>query len=152
MANNLQTICPNCSSPLPNNVRFCTKCGTKIEEKKNIEPTQTEKDSKIENYPNNNTSYRRTQNQPTNDPVESLKESGKDFMRDIGSLFNKASESNRPRQQYHPTDEPEPAQNYKTGNDEFDQLQYLEKLAELKDKGIISDEEFEKKKKDILKL
>jgi predicted amidophosphoribosyltransferase len=32
-----------------------------------------------------------------------------------------------------------------------EQLNYLEKLAELKDKGIISQEEFEGKKKEILK-
>ncbi len=35
---------------------------------------------------------------------------------------------------------------------DINDLEYLEKLAGLRDKSIISDEEFEKKKKDILKL
>lgn len=179
MVNNPQLICPNCSAPLPNNVRFCTKCGTKIEEKTDTEVPQTERASKIEDYPNTNTSNQKLHNKPINDPIESLRESGKDFMRDIGRFFNKASESNRSRQQYCPncsaalpsnvrfctecgnpveqtTPEHDPVQTpnveEKKVHDEFDQLQYLKKLAEFRDKGIISDEEFEKKKKDILKL
>ena len=40
----------------------------------------------------------------------------------------------------------------KTYNNELEKLEYLEKLAGLRDKAIITDEEFEKKKKDILKL
>lgn len=38
------------------------------------------------------------------------------------------------------------------GSDELDKLEYLERLAELKEKGIISEEEFENKKKEILGL
>lgn len=37
-------------------------------------------------------------------------------------------------------------------NNDLDQLKYLEKLADLKNKGIISEEDFERKKKEILKL
>lgn len=37
-------------------------------------------------------------------------------------------------------------------SDDLEQIKYLEKLAELRDKGIITNEEFEKRKKDILEL
>lgn len=37
-------------------------------------------------------------------------------------------------------------------NNDLNQLKYLEKLADLRDKGIISYEEFEDKKKEILNL
>lgn len=180
MVNNSQLICRNCSSKLPNNVRFCTKCGKKIEENKDMLPPQTERASKIEDYPNTNASYQKPHNQPIDDPVESLRESGKDFMRDIGGFLNKSSASSRSRAKYCPNCsaalphnvrfctkcgnpvEQKPRAEHdsvqttnveeKTGYDEIEQLEYLEKLAGLRDKGIISDEEFEKKKKDILKI
>ena len=43
-------------------------------------------------------------------------------------------------------------QTVKQEKPQTNELEYLEKLADLKDKGIISEEEFEKKKKDILKI
>ncbi len=171
-------ICSNCSAPLPNNVRFCTKCGTKIEGNTDSAPHQTERASKIEEFPNTNASYQKPQNDPLNDSIESLRESGQDFLRDIGGIFNKVTSNNILSTQYCPkcsaaipnnvrfcsecgspveqsqpiVPDQKPIAEEKLGNDEFDQLQYLEKLAELRDKGIISDEEFEKKKKDILEL
>jgi len=152
--------CPNCSTPLPDNVRYCTKCGAKIE---GNTKNQTEWNSTRSSYDN-------TTNQPINDPIESLKESGKDFMRDIGNYLNKVSESSRSRKRYCPNcstvlpnnvkfctkcgtpfEEKSPREE-KTKKTEFEKLEYLEKLAELKEKGIISEVEFEKKKKEILKL
>lgn len=94
MVNNL--ICPNCSAPLPANIRFCTECGAKIEENAD----KTDQNVSIENKP-----YTPNQNPvdgPITDPIESLKESGKDFMRDIGDFFNKVSESSRKRQRFCP--------------------------------------------------
>ena len=72
-------ICSNCSAPLPNNVRFCTKCGTKIEGNTDSAPHQTERASKIEEFPITNASYQKPQNDPLNDSIESLRESGQDF-------------------------------------------------------------------------
>ena len=67
-----QSICPNCSTPLPKDVRFCTKCCTKIESNKNAKS-----------------------NEPINDSIESLRESGKDFVQEIGGFFNKGSRNNQ---------------------------------------------------------
>lgn len=156
MVDNL--ICPNCSAPLPDNVRFCTHCGVKIGEKtdQNV--------SKIKNKPTNTPNYK-TPDDPFNDSIESLRESGKDFMRDIGSFFNKTTENNITRMRYCPkcnnaipnnvkfcTEcgnpvveqanimknknnfvESEPVNEVEPVKEEFDQLQYLEKLAELRD-------------------
>jgi predicted amidophosphoribosyltransferase len=169
-----QLTCSNCSARLPKNVRFCTECGTKIEE--NTINNQTESNSSTQ-LNQTNSSFKKSSD-PIDDPIESLKESGKDFMREIGGFLNKASTSNRSRSTYcskcsaavpnnvnfctecgYPVEQisdVKPDQNSpeqgKQVNNEYDQLQYLEKLAELRDKGVISDDEFEKKKKDILKL
>ncbi|MGP8190242.1 MAG: zinc ribbon domain-containing protein [Methanobacterium sp.] len=67
-----QLICPNCSTQLPKNVRFCNKCGTKIESNPNAKS-----------------------NEPINDQIESLRESGKDFVQEIGGFFNKGSHNNQ---------------------------------------------------------
>jgi predicted amidophosphoribosyltransferase len=169
-----QLICSNCSATLPKNVRYCTECGNKIEE--NIVNNQTESNP---SFPSSHTkSFKKSSDQPIDDPLESLKESGKDFMRDIGDFLNKNSTSSRSRSKYcskcsaaipynvnfctecgNPVTQipdKEIDQNStekgKQVNNEYDQLKYLEKLAELRDKRILSDEEFEKKKKDILKL
>ena len=77
MVNNLNTICPNCSAQIPNNVKFCTECGSHIE---------------------NNSSPNPSNQRPRtvdNDPVKSIKESGKDFMNEISSLFNKVGNNQR---------------------------------------------------------
>ena len=169
-----QIICSNCSARLPKNVHFCTECGTKID-------SNTANDQNESNSSNplnqSNSSFRKSED-PIDDPIESLKESGKDFMRDIGGFLNKASESSRSKSTYcskcsaavpnnvnfctecgYPVEQISDiksdqisAEQGKQINSEYDQLQYIEKLAELRDKGILSDEEFEKKKKDILKL
>lgn len=168
---NTNQICPNCSAQLPPNVKFCTKCGTKLE--KSTDPTETgqKEGHNVEN--STPPPYNRPTNPSPNDPVESLKESGKDLVKDVNNFFNKST-GNRSRHQYCPNcSAPLPAnakfcskcgytieqknptletKQKQVEKNEFDQLQYLEKLAELRDKGIISDEEFEKKKKDILKL
>jgi predicted amidophosphoribosyltransferase len=160
MVNNQNIICPSCSAQIPNSVKFCTECGSSIES--NSSPNPSNQQSITVN----------------NDPVESIKESGKDFMNEISSLFNKAGNNQR-RNSYCPhcsakipnnvkfcTDcgssieynEPSPIvdpnsiNHDKTVDNELEQLEYLEKLASLRDKGIISDEEFEMKKKDILKI
>lgn len=170
-----EIICSNCSARLPKNVSFCTECGTKIEE--NTIHSGTESNSST---PMNQIDHtlNKSSNKPIDDPLESLKESGKDFMRDIGGFLNKASTSDRSRSKYctkcfaaipynvkfctecgnpvEQTQDTEPDSNNfartQQVKSEYDQLQYLEKLAELRDKGIISDNEFEKKKKDILNL
>ena len=67
-----QLICPNCSTSLPNNVRFCKKCGIEIESNPNAKS-----------------------NDPINDQIESLRESGKDFVQEIGGFFNKGSRNNQ---------------------------------------------------------
>ncbi len=178
MVNNSKLICSNCSVALPNNVRFCTECGSKIEGNTDTISDQKERTSKIENNSNINEPYQNPSDQPINDSIESLRESGKDFIRDIGEFLNKASSSSRSRPQSCPNcsaalpygvsfctecgNPIEPSPPTETNqihsikgnpeNDEFDKLEYLEKLASLKDKGIISDEEFEKKKKEILKI
>jgi predicted amidophosphoribosyltransferase len=160
MVNNPNTICPHCSANIPNNVKFCTECGSSIENSSSASPSNQQP---------------RTVD---NDPVESIKESGKDFMNEISSLFNKAGNNQR-RSNYCPHcsaqipnnvkfctecgspieyNEPTPVMDPnsiiqdKPDDNELEQLEYLEKLASLRDKGIISDEEFEKKKKDILKI
>ena len=167
-------ICPNCSVPLPKNVRFCTECGSKIEEDSNynIEKNNSRNINNPVNIP-----Y--PDKQPIDDPIDSLKESSKDFVRDISGFLNKASSSTRSQPQYCPNcskalpynvrfctecgtpieyDEPTPIPDQSPiiqdnpNNDEIEQLEYLEKLASLRDKGIISNEEFERKKKDILKI
>ena len=164
-------ICPKCSVPLPKNVRFCTECGSKIEEDRNY----TEEKQNSSNI-NNPVNIPYPDKQPIDDPIDSLKESSKDFVRDIGGFLNKASSSTRSQPQYCPncskalpynvrfctecgtsivesTPPSEHVQNTVVNqNNEFNQLEYLEKLASLRDKGIISDEEFERKKKDILKI
>jgi predicted amidophosphoribosyltransferase len=155
--NSSQLICPKCSASLPNNAQFCTECGTPI-----VKPAH------------NTTTTQRSTN-PTianEDPIESLKESGKDFMNEIGSLFQNAGQSPKKSAQSYNCPkcsaslpagskfctecgtplEQNPVKKEQNSADEFDQLGYLEKLAGLRDKGIISNEEFEKKKKDILKL
>jgi len=171
MVNDQQVICPNCSATIPSNMRFCTNCGTEIEENKDQRET-----SGTGNNPNNGTQHQNPQEDPINDAIGSLKKSGEEFIQDIGGIFNNGPK-NQPKTQYCPECSAvipnnvrfctkcgtpieqkthiTPDQNVvvKTKhNDELDQLQYLEKLANLRDKGIISDEEFEKKKKDILKL
>lgn len=140
MVNQSNIICPNCSTSLPPNSKFCPECGTPIQE---------------------NTNQRIT----NEDPIESIKTSGKEFMNEVGSLFQSvASDPKRStKQNYCPKCSTPllkdskfcpkcgtPIQ--KNFGSEIHQLEYLEKLAELKDKGIISNEEFEKKKKDILKI
>ena len=160
MVNNHNIICPNCSAQIPNNVKFCTECGSSTEKLLIVNPTQ-QRPRTVDN-----------------DPVESIKESGKDFMNEISSLFNKTS-NNQSRTNYchncsakipnnvkFCTECGSPIESNKTVsspesnsiiqdtyyNNELEQLEYLEKLATLRDKGILSDEEFEKKKKDILKI
>lgn len=157
---NRYTICSNCSSQIPNNVKFCVECG-----------------SSVENNSSPNRQYQRPRT-VDNDPVESIKESGKDFMNEISSLFNKVG-NNQSRNNYCPhcsaqipnnvkfcTECGSPIENNETApirdpnsivqdkheDNELEKLEYLEKLASLRDKGIISDEEFENKKKDILKI
>ena len=49
-------------------------------------------------------------------------------------------------------DDPNSIVQDKNEDNELEKLEYLEKLASLRDKGIISDDEFENKKKDILKI
>jgi predicted amidophosphoribosyltransferase len=159
MVNNQNTICPHCYAQIPNNVKFCTECGSSIEN--NSSPTPSHQRPRTVD----------------NDPVESIKESGKDLMNEISSLFNKGNSSQRSNHCPHcsaqipnnvkfctecgspieynkptPIQDQSPIIQDKPNYDEIEQLEYLEKLASLRDKGIISDEEFEKKKKDILKL
>jgi len=169
-------ICHNCSARLPHNIRFCTECGTKIIVSTSIPKDHIESNSQSRINPN---SYNRSRDQPINDPFDSLKESGKDLMRDIGGFLNHKASPSRSKLQYCPNcsatlpnnvnfctecgnpveqnqylneSNQTPKEQSQTENNEYDQLQYLEKLAGLRDKGIISDEEFEKKKKDILKI
>jgi hypothetical protein len=72
-------ICPNCSTPLPKDVRFCIKCGTRIESNLNAKPKEL----------------------INGDSIESLRESGKDFIQEIEGLFkgssNNKTEKVRPR-------------------------------------------------------
>ena len=161
MVNNQNIICAHCSAQIPNNVKFCTECG-----------------SPIEHNLSDSSSYQRTITRNVdNDPLESIKESGKDFMNEISSIFNKGNSNQRNNYcphcsaqipnnvkfctecgspiEYNETatiTDPNHVIQDKPSYDEIEQLEYLEKLAGLRDKGIISDEEFEKKKKDILKL
>lgn len=158
---NRKIICSHCSAKIPNNVNFCTECGSPIEHNSSVDSSNQRPITRNVN----------------NDPVESIKESGQDFMNEISNLFNKDNSSQRSNycpkcsaqipknvkfctECGSPIEHNEPAtitdQNHiiqdKPNLDEIEQLEYLEKLAGLRDKGIISDEEFEKKKKDILKL
>lgn len=165
------SLCTNCSAQLPNNVKFCTECGCPIEH-----------DS------SHNSSYQRPRN-VENDPVESIKESGQEFMNEISKLFNKSNNKLLAQDGIHfegsineksycqqcsalipnnvnfctecgspiehnndQTSNQSPKIQDETYNNELEKLEYLEKLAGLRDKAIITDEEFEKKKKDILKL
>ena len=67
------TLCNNCSAQIPGNVKFCTECG-----------------SPIEHVSSNTSSYQRTRN-VENDPLESIKESGQEFMNEISNLFNRSN-------------------------------------------------------------
>ena len=148
MVNKSKIICPNCSALLPPNAKFCTECGTLIQ--------QTTNNQRITNE----------------DPIESIKASSKDFMNEMGSLFQSVNSNPKQptKQKYCPkchikfplnkkfctkcgtTLKKEENQRTQQEKSPIDKLEYLEKLADLKDKGIISEEEFEKKKKDILKI
>ncbi len=169
--NQYYTLCTNCSAQIPKNVNFCTECGSPLEQ-----------DS------SNNSTYKRPRN-VENDPVESIKESGQEFMNEISKLFNKSNDKLLAQDGIHfegsikkgdychhcsailpnnvnfCTECGTPTENKKSDhisdsskiqgkidNTELENLEYLEKLASLRDKSIITDEEFEKKKKDILKL
>ena len=173
MVNDQYTICPNCSAHIPNNVNFCTKCG-----------------SPLEHDTFNTSSNQRPVRNVENDPVESIKESGQDFVNEMSNLFKRSNnkipthdgihlEGSTKKNSYCPncsatiprnvnfcTECGFPVENKKTENipdqspiradktykAELERLEYLEKLADLRDKEIITDDEFEKKKKDILKL
>lgn len=63
-----EIVCPKCSKKLPVNTKFCTDCGTKIGQ-----PV-----SKI-----------KTHDDPIDETIESLKDTGKDLMKEAGSLFKK---------------------------------------------------------------
>lgn len=63
-----EVICPKCSKKLPVDIKFCTDCGTRIGE-----PVPTKK----------------TRDDPIDETIESLKDTGKDLMKEAGSLFKK---------------------------------------------------------------
>ncbi len=72
-SSNQDIICPKCSSQLPAGTRFCTDCGTKFNQISHSDSTV---------MPNDLISV---------DTVETVKETGKDIMKGVGGLFNKAS-------------------------------------------------------------
>lgn len=63
--------CPKCSKTLPANTKFCTDCGTKIEGLRTA-PTVPAKEL------------------PSDDPIDSLKETGNELMKGVGGLFGKS--------------------------------------------------------------
>ncbi|MBI5681271.1 MAG: zinc ribbon domain-containing protein [Methanobacterium sp.] len=63
-----EVICPKCSKKLPVNIKFCTDCGTKIEQ-----PVSSQKSDK----------------DPVDETIETLKGTGKDLMKEAGNLFKK---------------------------------------------------------------
>ena len=172
MKQNLNVICPKCSTELPENVKFCTECGQPIEHNSTVGSHNIKPIPKDEDY----------------DVVESLKESGnyllndfrdssKDVVNEVSNLLNKAisnksekcpqcsaelpnkdfdfcTECGSPiehRRLVYSPDQRHIIQE-DSNYDEIGKLDYLEKLADLRDKGIISDEDFEKKKKELLKI
>ncbi len=109
--------CPKCSAQIPDNMKFCTNCGTKLKHA-----------SKSQKVGKDIFGFKC--------PYCSAKiSSNSKFCRKCGKQLeiNEKNEIN-------PKD------------DLIEGLKYLEKLSELKEKGIISTREFEDKKKEILKL
>ncbi len=75
------------------------------------------------------------------DVVKTFVKGGEGFIKDIDGFISKSRTKNNVKNV-------EPEMPNESLKDEFKQLEYLEKLGELKDKGIISEEEFQKKKED----
>jgi len=162
--------CHSCNAELSEGNKFCTECGSPLESSTFdnapiIEPIKKNTDN--DTYE----SLKETNKNFLND----FKESRTDVVNEIGNIINKVAsgyKNNCTRcgaklpnnanfctecgshiEHRKPVQVPERTIiEKKPTHDELEELEYLEKLADLRDKGIISDEEFKKKKKDILKL
>ncbi len=69
-----EIICPKCSAKLPAGTRFCTDCGTKFEQ-----------------ISHSNSAVKSQNGLVSDNTVETVKETGKDIMKGVGGLFNKAT-------------------------------------------------------------
>lgn len=126
--------CPECSAILTGDQKFCTECGSEIsdnDEKNHGGPQKISKDSSID------------------DLVKSVVHGGEQFVKDVDGFINK-SRIKKKESNIVNTKKTPPSQ--ESLEDDLEQLKYLEKLSELKDKGIISEDEFQKKKQQILNL
>ncbi len=65
---NQEIVCPECSAENPAGMRFCTDCGTKFD------PAMKSQNDFV-----------------SEDTVETVKETGKGIMKEVGGLFNKAT-------------------------------------------------------------
>ena len=163
-------ICSSCNAEVSNETKFCTECGSPLESS----PFDGQIIKPIKKITVNDTyeSLKKTNKNFLND----FKESRNDVVNEIGNLINKVASSHKnncikcgaklldnvnfctecgshiEHRKPVPIPEKRTLIEKKHTHDELKQLEYLEKLSNLRDKGIISDEEFEKKKKDILKL
>lgn len=76
-----EIICPKCSKKLSSNIKFCTDCGTKMGQPVIKKSPSIQKSS--------NVSSQKSSNDPVDETIESLKETGKDLLKEANSLFKK---------------------------------------------------------------
>jgi rRNA maturation endonuclease Nob1 len=68
--------CPKCSKSLPVNSKFCTDCGIKIGQLKTVQTIDAK-------------------NLPSDDPLDSIKETGNELMKGVGGLFGKSKSKSK---------------------------------------------------------
>lgn len=90
--------CPSCSAKLPNGTKFCTECGAKVDEnpkevicpkcsKKN--PVNTKFCTDCGTRIGQPVSNKKTHDDPIDETIESLKDTGKDLMKEATGLLKK---------------------------------------------------------------